>query len=196
MRILIRDSVSEFMQIRLANNHRAGLPQRGHDIGIPRRNKIRENLRSRRRADSLRFDIVFERKRNAVKRPAMLAARDFAFGATRVRPRLLRSDGDKCVQLGIKPFDSFEDRIEQFNRRDLPPPQHLRRLADGQKAQFILREDRHAINVRTLSPAAADSQPSRGSRSTTRRGTDSPCAPCREKAAGIRIPARSKIRCK
>ena len=74
MRIFICDAVGEFVEICFADDHCAGFAQGAYNFRVALGNKIGENFRSGGGADSLRFDIVFYEKWNAMEGAAIFAA--------------------------------------------------------------------------------------------------------------------------
>ena len=74
-------AISELMQIVLAQNHRAGLPQPPHHFRIFGRHTILIKRAGSGRARARRIDQILQRNRNPVQRPAPLPARDFISAA-------------------------------------------------------------------------------------------------------------------
>ncbi len=66
-----RAEVGPFAEVRLAQDHRAGVAQSRHEKGIARRGEVRERERSGARAHAVaRRDVVLEQDRDAVQRAA------------------------------------------------------------------------------------------------------------------------------
>ena len=110
------------MQIVLAQNYRARLPQAPHHFGVLRRNAIFEESAGRGRARSGGINQIFQCNGNPMQRPAPLPARDFDFRGPRLPQRRISSHGNKSIQRGIQLLDSFQASAGQINRRNFPSP--------------------------------------------------------------------------
>src|SRR5574341_46538 len=101
------------------------------DRGVAVRHMIGKDLRTAGGPHILRREDVFHRDRNAVKRSAIQAARQFLAGAPRPRPRPLLRDGDERLELLLKPGDPPQRIVGEFRRRDFPGPQSGGRVLNG-----------------------------------------------------------------
>jgi hypothetical protein len=63
------------------------------------------------------IDVVFQRDRNAVQRPAPVSFDRLTLGASRVSERLFRRERDKRVQFLVDARDLIEARLGQLHGR-------------------------------------------------------------------------------
>ena len=94
-----RAAVGELVHVELAEEHRARVAQLAHALGVLARDAVRVHRARRRRQNPGRVDVVLQRERNAVQRPAPLAARELGFERARLRERLLGEHRDVGVHL-------------------------------------------------------------------------------------------------
>src|SRR5262249_8456519 len=93
---------------KLAKQDRSRRLQSPHDRGVFRRNVMFEQARLRRRPDPGGFDIVLQRARNAVDRPAVVAGCYFPLGGARLVKRALLSDQQIASYEGIESTDALK----------------------------------------------------------------------------------------
>ena len=89
-RVFARRPEREFMEVGLADEHRARFAQASGDDGVAGRDVIVPDQRSRGRPHAFLIDQILERDRNAVQRSDAPARRDLLVGLPRLRQRFDR----------------------------------------------------------------------------------------------------------
>jgi len=96
------------VHVHLADDDRSRLLQLLHRDGISCRHAVLEALERRRGLDAGRVVHILDAHRNAVQRPAPMTGLDFRRRGPRLLQRLVRQNGDECVQQRIELFNAFE----------------------------------------------------------------------------------------
>ena len=129
------------MQIVFAKDDRAGFFELADNRRVVVRHKLFQNLRARRGPNILRIDIVLQRNRDPVKRPAIpmalpapgckkLAFRFFCLGESK-----FPGNGEICVELWIELLDPRQHQLGEFDRRKLAFPEKFSDFFDGGKRE-------------------------------------------------------------
>ena len=121
-----------------------GLEALGHS-GVRCRHVLRQHLGVGRGGHAGAVDDVLEARRNAVQRPAPIAAGDFLFRPTGRGQRQIWGQADEGVVAAVEPTDAVEERRNVLHRGELAGTDQIRRIGDAEK-----RKIRHGV----LSPAA------------------------------------------
>ena len=100
--VLGRSAIGEFVEVGLADEHRAGGPEPGHDFGIALRDPVGEEARPAGARDARDVDAVLDGDRHAVKK---------AQGPALARRGIRGPRGFAC-RLGGHCDESMEERIE------------------------------------------------------------------------------------
>src|SRR5262249_23107800 len=93
------------VQIGFAENYRSRVFKFGNNGCIEVRSPVIENLRAGSRSYASGREVVFDRKWNAMKRPAVTALRDFIFGFLRGCESVIGRDRNVGVKNRIQPLD-------------------------------------------------------------------------------------------
>ena len=117
----------EFVRQRLPEHERPGIAETSHRFGIARRHELAEEAGAVRRSNPRGFENVFHTEWNAVQRATPLSRTDFRFGALCVFQRDVRGNGEISRKIGIQCVDPSEIRVSHLDRRELPPPDVLRK---------------------------------------------------------------------
>ncbi len=195
MGILAGDAIGELVHVRLAEEDRSRARELRGNVAVLVRHEIAENLRTRRRPDAARREVVFERNRNAVERPAPTPAAKLALRGPRLATGRVGKNRQESIDGRIPPLDLRERRVHKLHRRNLAPPQQVRGLLDGEKRQFGFGARGHAFPRRSF-PAAAGCRPIRDSQCERRCCIGSRFESCRTKSGGTRTPVRNSRRCR
>src|SRR5688572_20399770 len=100
-----RSTEREFVQVQFAEDHHPGPLQPQDDLGVLLGHAILEDAAGGRRQYASSVDVVLERDRDAMERPARPAAPELALDLTGRSQRLLTRDGDKRVDRTIVSLD-------------------------------------------------------------------------------------------
>ena len=126
-----RAAVGELVQVGLAHDHRArGQQPAGHFGVLVGHARVIDGARSGG-AHARRVDVVFERNRNPMQRPAQLARADLRVGLPRHRQGLRLHHRDEGIQLGVINFDAPQAGLGELHRGDTARPQTRGRVGDG-----------------------------------------------------------------
>ena len=136
MRCRGRAAVRELVQIELAEQDRARVLQSARDFGIFGRNAVLEQLARAGGANAGGVDVVLERDRNAVQRPAPLPTLLLGLHLPRRGERLFGDDGDEGVQLRVVLVDSLQARLRQLDRRDALAANEIDGFLEGERGQI------------------------------------------------------------
>ncbi len=104
------------MQILFPQEHRTGCFQAANHFRVFHGNPVFEQQAGGGGANAGGVDQVLEGERNAVQRPAPVAAPDLGFGLAGLRQGGLCSYGNECIQLRIELFDSGQAGGRKFDR--------------------------------------------------------------------------------
>ena len=99
----------------LAHDNCAGFAQFSHGGCITDTSRVLANPRRR----ALDVQLIFNRDRDAMHRPAPFPLRNFRFSCARVHHGALSHQIDVCVQFSIDGLDPIEHRARQLDRREL-----------------------------------------------------------------------------
>src|SRR5262249_5632859 len=113
---LEQSTIRKLVEVQLSEQNRPLRGQLGPGGGVKIRSKIRKDLRTARRKNTLGIEVVLEPQRNTMKRSAPVAGSDLAVRASRVSPRSLLRDGNIRPQLPIAFRDPIEVRPGGFDR--------------------------------------------------------------------------------
>ena len=95
------------------------------------------------RADAGRVDVVLERDRDAVQRPAPLPALLFRFHLPRRGERLLRDDRDEGVERRVVLLDPRQARLRQLDRRGALAADQIDGFLEGERGHVRGGQLRH-----------------------------------------------------
>jgi len=123
------------MQIVLAQNHRASLPQPPHNFRILRRNTVLKDRTGSRIARARSIDQIFQGDRDPMQRPAPFTTRDLRLCRPSLRQSRLGSHRDESIQRWVELLDSIQAAASQFDRRNFLPPQKRGEFHDSFKAR-------------------------------------------------------------
>ncbi len=135
--VIARDAERQLVQVRLAQNDRAGVDERLHNGRVCAGHEVLQAGRAGGIAHSGDVDVVFHDERHAMQRAEMLAITAARLvGCLRGADRTLLVDGDECVQPRVR-RDFREQRSRQLLARDPPFFDQLRRLSHRELRQVL-----------------------------------------------------------
>ena len=104
-RVLVRRAERELVQVGLADEHRAGLPQMGDGRRVALGDVALAHARRRGGRRAADVEQILDRDRHAVQRSAVVAGGELAVGVARLLPRLVGHDQDEGVQPRVVRLD-------------------------------------------------------------------------------------------
>ena len=194
VRVGAGDSVSEFVQVRFAEQDGAGAGKLSRDGGISGRNEIAQDFRSGGGADAARPDVVLERDRDSEERRNFRAG-NCAGGAVAFPRGAPRRAPVSAVTVRNAFSAGFCRSMRRKNSSVSSTGEILRFASSAASSSMVANaSDSSFFMVRTVSPAAADFQTFRCWQCSAKREIDFPCGSRRAKGAGIQAKFRSTIR--
>ena len=127
---------SELAHIELAQQDGPGLPQAGHYRGIGLRDKVGPDFRGVAGEDSPGVDLILDRYRDAVERPAILPPGDFRPGLAGFLPGGRGANGDIGIEPGIHLLNARQVGVHRFQRRYFFGGDKPAQLGSGQIGDF------------------------------------------------------------
>ena len=141
-RLIVADdttaAVRDLVQVELAEDHRSGVPQATDDLGILGGHAIGKHRAAASRADAGDVDQILHCDRDAVKRPAIVAALQLGRGHARLLQREIGGDRDERAEHGIRARDPVEATLRHFDRRQ-PRPELRSELRDRELGRISIR---------------------------------------------------------
>src|SRR5262249_50443884 len=119
MRVGVGRASGEFVEVELAEQHRAGVGKALPKCAIEIRDELGEDFRARGRANTASVAEVLERDGHSVKRSAPIAGGDFLLGPFCSGARNLARYGDVRANFALGLFDTVEVCRGEFNGRNL-----------------------------------------------------------------------------
>jgi len=124
----------ELVSRQLANQHASRAVQPGGGGRVLAWDVVDADLRISRGRDSRRVIVVLKTERDAMHRAAVTAASNFGLCVTRLFHRLIPGQRNECVELRVEAFNSHQQRLGEFYRRQLPGFDQSGGLRDREKA--------------------------------------------------------------
>ena len=128
--VLARRAERELVEIGLANQHGARMPQLRDDRRIRGCDVPLAYPRRRRRRDARDVDQILDGDRHAVQRTAIAAGGELAIRDLRIAARLLRHHGNERVEPRLQLRDAAEALFGEFARGDFTPAELAGKFLD------------------------------------------------------------------
>ena len=147
-RVVIGHAARPFVQIRLADQHRAGLAQSRCRRRVEIGHEVLQDRGAGGGGDAGRAVQVLQADRHAVQGAAPVPCLDLGLRLARLLAGKIGGDGDEGVEARLEALDAGERRLGEFHRRqpavaDQPPG-----AGDGQAVQVGLAHRGHSRGVR------------------------------------------------
>jgi hypothetical protein len=151
-RLLVRRPESKLVEIGLADDDRAGAPERGDGRRVVLGNMMLADARGRTGGRSANVEQVLDRYRDAVQRSGRPAGLDVAVGFACLLARLVCENGDEGVQQRVAFRDPREASLDDGFRRGLPGLQRTRQLRNVCGSAAIVLRRRVELSARVRVP--------------------------------------------
>ena len=125
------------MEIRFADDDRAGGSEPPRHLGVFGRDAIVEHRARGGRSQARGVDVVLQRDRNAVERPPQSAGALFGVEHPGLGQSRFTCDGNEGVDLGVVHVDAREAGLHEVGRRDRAGLQPCRDLGQRQPGKRI-----------------------------------------------------------
>jgi hypothetical protein len=120
MRILIRDSVGEFVHVGFTEHDGTRVTELLDDIAIFIRDEIRENRGASGGSNAPREEIVFDGYRNAAEEALGATLTNLLFSAAGFGARVVSDDSNERIERRVESFNARERCLHEIGRRDVP----------------------------------------------------------------------------